>query len=575
MIYGRVHPGRRRLASLGSWAALGSWTALFALSGCALASGTASRAPAPGTEGTLGMTGASEATGAAANPGAPLLSLAARLEAITHASPLDRVHWGILVVHPRTGDTLYARNPQLPFVPASNMKVPVTHAALARLGPEFRWDTGFWAPAGAFDGEVIRGDLTLRGTGDPTLGPPFHESAEAALDALVETLIAAGVRRVEGRLVVDASSWDSTTVPSAWMVGNLPTRSAAVGGAFAVGSGDLSFEVTGGSAMGEWAQVQISPRGADAFIENRVATSDPAGSGNGVVTGSAIGVAAGVAAGAAAGVAAGAPTSAPRAAYLPERRQWVIEGQIAPGARASFVQSQRDPVRLAAGALAQAFERAAERVGLVVVGGLEDPETPGIPTLIWTRDEASAANDVHLVRVAGLPSPPLIEVAKAILEPSQNWMTEQLVRTLGAELGARGSWNEGFRVMNALFVDELGVDPLELHWRDGSGLSAYNLISPRALVRILDDGFTRPWGPAWRDAMAKPGESGTLRARLTELNGRVFAKTGSISHVNSLSGLLVRDDGETVLFAILTNTGNLPAADVRSAIDNLVREIAR
>jgi D-alanyl-D-alanine carboxypeptidase/D-alanyl-D-alanine-endopeptidase (penicillin-binding protein 4) len=493
-----------------------------------------------------------------------MLPLGTRIEAITSASPLDRVHWGVLVVNPRTGDTLYARNPQLPFVPASNMKVPVTHAALALLGPEARWETAFYAAPGAWVGDVVQGDLVLVGSGDPTLGPPFFDDAEEALTALVQTLVDAGVRRVEGRLLVDVSRWDSTTVPSAWMVGNLPTRSAAVGGAFAVGGGDLTLELTGGSAPGAPVSLRVSPHGADAFVLNLVTTGDL---------------------GAGEGAASGPP---PRAQYLPERRQWIIEGQVPVAGRVTLVQSQRDPVRLAAGALARVMASS----GIIFTGGIEDPATPGIPTVIWTPAQAAALGvgpgeavqsrapdrpdtTPTLQRIAGLPSPTLIEVSRAILEPSQNWMTEQLVRTLGADRGTRGSWSEGFRVMNALFQDELGVDPIELHWRDGSGLSAYNLISPRALVRILDDGLARPWGAEWIEAMAKPGETGTLRNRLTELNGRVYAKTGSISHVNSLSGFLTREDGELLLFAILTNTGNLPAQDVRDAIDALVREIAR
>jgi hypothetical protein len=87
-------------------------------------------------------------------------------------------------------------------------------------------------------------------------------------------------------------------------------------------------------------------------------------------------------------------------------------------------------------------------------------------------------------------------------------------------------------------VDEVGVDPLELHWRDGSGLSAYNLLSPRALIRILDDARTRPWFELYRMAQAEPGrEDSTLRNRLLPLAGRLYAKTGSISHVNALSGI--------------------------------------
>jgi serine-type D-Ala-D-Ala carboxypeptidase/endopeptidase (penicillin-binding protein 4) len=471
------------------------------------------------------------------------LPLPARIDGILQASPMDRVHWGVVVFDPASGNTLYQRNERLPFVPASNMKIPVAYAAMALLGPEYRWDTAFWTRAGGAPGPdgTLAGDLVLASGGDPTLGPPFHDSADQALAALAATLAAAGVRRVAGDLVVDLSAWDSTSVPSAWMVGNLASRFAATGGAFAVGAGELELEVTGSSLAGEPARLEWRPLGNREFVENRVQTA----------------------------AFGGTPRVETR--YLPESRRWVVEGEIPPGARVVRTLASRDPVRQSVDALVRALAGAGV-------------ELEGEVRLVWDRGDpilgGCAAASVPVCpeaeRLAGLPSPPLYEVARAILEPSQNWMTEQLVRTLGAELGEEGSWSEGFRVLTDFLVEEVEVDPLELHWRDGSGLSAYNLLSPRALARILDDARSRPWYELFRRAQAEPGrEDSTLRTRLLPLAGRLFAKTGSISHVNALSGYLLRDDGSEVIFVILTNSGNLPAARVREAMDQVVLEISR
>ncbi len=503
-------------------------------------------AAGPGAGGAEGQvappTGADRRGGDMAGEGARL-PLPARVEAVTSASPMDRVHWGVLLYDPVSGDTLYSRNPQLPFVPASNMKIPVTYGAMALLGPEWRWDTAFWTRTGVRPDTrgTLDGDLVLVGTGDPTLGAPFHASAEAALGSLAATLVASGVRRIEGQLVVDVAAWDSTTVPSAWMVGNLGSRFAATGGAFTVGAGEIDFEIVGGLRPGDPARLGWTPMGWSDFVENRVVTG---------------------------GAASGTDI---RAHFLPEARRWIVEGAVAPQARVTRTHAVRDPV----GHSVAALERALMAAGVEVRGGVR---------IAWDRDEpllgGCAAGRVdrcpEAERVAGLPSPPLAEVVRAIMEPSQNWMTEQLVRTLGAELGREGSWNAGFEVLTTFLVDEVGVDPVELHWRDGSGLSAYNLISPRALVRILDDARTRPWFAQYRAAQAEPGRNdSTLRTRLAPLAGRVHAKTGSISHVNALSGYLVRDDGREVIFSILTNTGNLPAAQVREAMDLLVLEFSR
>jgi len=453
--------------------------------------------------------------------------VATRVDAVLSRPFMDRVHWGVFLLDPSEGTVLYERHPDLPFVPASNMKVPVTWAALELLGPAYRFRTVFHAETPPRDG-VVQGDLVLRGNGDPSLGEPFHRSADAALQALARQVAEAGVRRVEGALVVDASAWDSTSVPTGWLVGNLPGRPAATGGAFAVGNGVLEVEVTGGPAAGAPTQVAWRPLGTSDFVENRVRTVGPGG-----------------------------PVEV-EALYLPESRRWVLEGTLPPGARRTLIRSQRDPVRQAAHGLL----RALEGEGVAVRDGVR---------LVWDRD----ASPTHAVEVARMESPPLLELVRAILEPSQNWMTEQLVRALGELHGEAGSWEEGFGVLAGQLEQELGVDSLDIHFRDGSGLAGYNLITPRALARILAQARARPWGAEYRAAMATPGNpDGTLTNRLHDLRGRVFAKTGSITHVNTLSGYLETADGRELIFVVLTNAGNQPAGRVRAGIDDVVRAMA-
>ena len=95
-------------------------------------------------------------------------------------------------------------------------------------------------------------------------------------------------------------------------------------------------------------------------------------------------------------------------------------------------------------------------------------------------------------------------------------------------------------------------------------------------MRILQEMREGPHAEEFRAAMAEPGkEDSTLERRLLDLEGRVFAKTGTISNVNSLSGYLVRDDGREIVFSILTNGSGLPSSRVRASIDDVVRGLAR
>jgi PBP4 family serine-type D-alanyl-D-alanine carboxypeptidase len=320
-----------------------------------------------------------------------------------------------------------------------------------------------------------------------------------------------------------------------------------------------------------------------------------------------------------------------RPSYLPESRRLVLDGTVAQGTVDSLAYAVRDPVRQSAAALARAFADA----GIQATGGWRVRWAPGdpisqsaeqeetvhpvmasnggeisngaaasiseiavdgqdgsVPEYFGASSEASVdGHDVETSmpvcpsdrvadcdgarRIAVIESPPLSELIGGVLEPSQNWITEQLVRAVGARFGSEGSWSEGIGVMEAYLVNEIGVDPLDIAARDGSGLSFYNLVTPRAIVRILLEMDAGPFAPEYRSAMAEPGEEdSTLETRLPELEGRLFAKTGTISNVNSLSGYLVRRDGREVVFSILSNGSGLPASQVRRAIDQIVRALA-
>jgi len=461
------------------------------------------------------------------------------VDALLAEPPFQTMSWGILVTDAASGETVYARNPGVHLIPASNMKLPGTVAALALLGPEYRWDTAFYATTPVTEGS-LQGDLVLVGTGDPTLGAPFYDPPEAALEALVDSLRAAGVVRIEGDLVLDASAWDSTTAPDTWMLEDVAGMSGATGGVFTARQGALEIWIRGASTVGEVAQAEWHPRGEGSFVESRVLTA-PAGT-----------------------------FADLERAFLPESRRWIFSGSIPTGDSVRVVVPQRDPVRLAFDALFHALREGGVQVegearilweaGALLEDGCRSATLPDCP----------AAR-----RVAGIRSPPLGEVVPLILSESHNWTAEQLLRTLGAERSGEGSWQAGLEVAVTYLEEEAGVSPLDIDVRDGSGLTANGLLTPRAVVRMLGHARNRPWGSLFRGALAQPGvDDSTLEARLGALEGRVFAKTGSLRHVNSLSGYLVASGGRELIFSILTNGSNLPASQVRGQIDRVVGELA-
>ncbi len=458
---------------------------------------------------------------------------------VLETPPLDQVHFGVLAVELTSGRELYARNRHKKFVPASNQKLLVSAAALSLLGPGYRYRTEAWA-AGSRVGPTLDGDLVVVARGDPTLSERFWPSGEDALYAMADSLWWRGLRHVTGSVVIDVSAWDSTTVGPTWEVEDLRYAYGATGGAFAIDEGTVRVVVRAGPAVGTPAEVTWRPDGDHDYLTSFVTTS---------------------------------PSDSVRrvtADYLPESRKLELRGHVPLGSVDTLRFAIRDPVRRAAVAFGHALDARGVQVdgtvqvaweeGMRVSRGCAAGAIPGCPNagLVFT-----------------LESPPTSEIVQAILEVSQNWMAEQVLRTLGAEAGERGSWPEGRRVLLGFLTDTLGIDSLDVAPRDGSGLSAYNLVTPRAVVRLLRAMRLGPHGTIFRDALAEPGEDeSTLEERLLDLRGRVWAKTGTISNVNSLSGFLVRDDGREIVFSILSNGSGLPAGRVREGIDDIVRALA-
>ena len=490
------------------------------------------------------------ATGLLISPGLAT----AQLLSVIEAPPLDQAHWGILALDITNGQTLAEHQSAKKFIPASNQKLLTSAAALHLLGPDFRFETALLATGELDAGSgVLSGDLLLPGTGDPTLSRRFWGNDEAPLRALADSLRRAGLSEVSGSLVVDASLWDSAAVPGSWMVEDLGAPTGASGGAFAVAEGVTTVTIVGGSLPGEPAVVEWTPHGEDDFVIARVET---------------VAVHDGV---------------APRVEveYLPQSHRLVVQGAVFPGARRTLRVATRDPVRQSAAALARALAEA----GIPVRGGWRVVWEAGEPLSRYCRSGDVLASCA--TRLAVLRSPPLTEVVRAVLEPSQNWIAEQLVRSLATAglpeeccgppeaTADRAALEEGLDRVRSFLVDDVGVDSLDLSLRDGSGLSVQNLVTPRALVRLLDYAASSPWASAFRSALAEPGEKdSTLEARLQELEGRVFAKTGSLTHVTSLSGYLFRADGSTVIFSILSNGAASPSVLARDAIDRIVRILA-
>jgi serine-type D-Ala-D-Ala carboxypeptidase/endopeptidase (penicillin-binding protein 4) len=322
------------------------------------------------------------------------------------------------------------------------------------------------------------------------------------------------------------------------MVDDLPLDYGSTGGAFVLNEGETHVEVRGAGTPGAPPAIRWWPMGEEGFVVSRLFST----SGRGLE------------------VSAG---------YLPESRVLELTGTVPAGAVDTVAFATRDPVRQSAAAL----HRALTGSGVTIEGGWRVEWERGVA---FGRGCLTGATPPcpggRLLR--GLGSPTLMEVVAADLGPSQNWISEQMLRTLGGTSGARAGWPEGVAAALSELRGKAGVDSMDIRMVDGSGLSTQNLLTPGALVRMLSHARTTPWADAFHAAMPQPGRPGTLQSRLTDMEGRLWAKTGTLTNVAALAGYVTNKAGHEIAFAILINASNMPGSSARQSIDQAVRALA-
>jgi D-alanyl-D-alanine carboxypeptidase/D-alanyl-D-alanine-endopeptidase (penicillin-binding protein 4) len=471
-------------------------------------------------------------------------SLEKRLDKRLDAPPLNRTLWGVMVVD-HNGKKLYGRNEGRLFTPASNTKLVVTAVAAALLPPDFRVFTGLYA-AGPITNGVLEGDLVLYGQGDPTLGRRCYATdtlIEGACDrdpfaklrVLADTLRGRGIREVRGDLVGDGSWFEPVTVHPSWEFYDLNWWYAAPVSGLGFNDNSVDFTWQPGLNVGAPARITMWPDIGEVLFENRTITV-PAGSSSDI---------------------------GDRFYRVPGTARVWAEGQAAMD-RAPRTESfaVTDPALYAARAMRQVLAEA----GIAVVGSTRSTAD----SMLYRQVRAAPP-------LATVPSRPLRDWIFPILNTSQNLFAETLLKQLGRRYGKSGSWEEGLAVERRFLIDSVKIDSTEFSLQDGSGLSSANLVSPNAFTKLLRFIRVHPGYPTFAAGLPLAGAVGSLRTRFvgTPLSGRVRAKTGSITGVNTLSGYIEQPDGKTLTFSVQANHHALPSREILNALDSVVVEIGR
>ncbi|MBA3919050.1 MAG: D-alanyl-D-alanine carboxypeptidase/D-alanyl-D-alanine-endopeptidase [Gemmatimonas sp.] len=413
--------------------------------------------------------------------------------------------WGALVVSITRGDTLFSRGADSKLVPASTMKLFTAAIALEKLGPEHTYSTDVLRDGPLSDAGVLSGNLVLRGDGDPSLSTRFVRGGPgAAMSLLAQFTAGAGIKRVTGNLIADASAFESRRIPEGWLSRYAGAGYAAPFSALSLNENIVIVGVTAGSSGGG-AKVFLEPASTALTVTNTVRTVSGSGS------------------------------------RITARRvgddRVVVSGTI--GARAGTVKYQLvvgDPVTFTAGA----FRAALEAQGVQVDGDIIVGRTPASATV-----------------VTSLPSPPLARLISVMNRESINLLAEQIYRSAprGPSRLGEGSAQTAGATLQDFLVNEVGVPAGAVRATDGSGLSVLDSVTPRALVELLAHAHRAPWGSAFHASLPVAGESELLRNRMraTPAQGNLHAKTGTTNDVIGLSGYVTAENGEILAFAFLYN----------------------
>ena len=472
-------------------------------------------------------------------------ALQQRLTTLLDQPPFDRATWNVFVQDDR-GRVLFSRNGDRFSVPASNTKLVVAAAATVLLPAEYRTRTSLYAN-GSVENGVLRGDLILYGRGDPTwsercysidtLAPGGCDSTWTVVDAIADSLRARGIRRIAGRIVGDGSYFEPVLTHPNWDAFDLNWWYAAPVSGLGFHDNSVDFEILPGVAVDQPPTITWDPELHLFTFENRARTGPPDSN----------------------------STIGDNFFRRPGTLDIWAEGRVALDRATPLIESFAlpDPNLYAARALAASLQKK----GVPVEGGAASTTD----SLVYRGMRCCSA---PLVEYQGRPLPDIIF---PILNSSQNWFAEMLLKTLGRVVGDTGSWERGLEIEKRFLIDSVKIDSTAFALDDGSGLSASNLVTPRAFVQLLTYMYRHPKRAPFLAALPRAQQRGSLLRRFagTPLEGRVLAKTGSISRVNTLAGYVERADGRVLTFAIQVNAHTVPSRQILAQIDSVVVQLAR
>jgi len=411
---------------------------------------------------------------------------------------LDTNQTAVNIVNITNGETVFSYNPQTPLLPASTLKVVTTAAALHYLSPEYRFHTDLLT-TGQRVGDTLQGDLILKGGGDPKL------NTEQLL-YFVNQLKESGVQKIAGRLLADVSFFDSYDRAPAWNETRTQRAYDAKLSALSLNYNTMTVHARPADQLGEPLRVWLEPETSYVRIDNHTKT-----------------------------------TKKGKSSIAARRYESNVEvtGSLSSYSEERMVlMNVEDPSRYTIAT----FYTQLQKAGISVAGGIEIAPAPPNATRLYRHT-----------------SPPLSMILKELNTYSNNFIAEQILKTIAAqETNIPGSHAEGLRLVNE-FLQRSNVNMQGIVLKDASGLSRENYFTVQAMTTLLTAMQKRfDIGADFMSSLRVLGANGVESHRLKDspAQGKIRAKTGTLDGLSALVGYVSNASGQQFAFALFLNNNN-------------------
>lgn len=421
-------------------------------------------------------------------------------------SRFSNARWGVFAVSLTDGRVVCSLDGRKLFNPASIQKTLTAIVGLDKLGADFRWKTSVYAGDDIDADGNLNGDLIIYGEGAPDFG-------STALENLVEQLQARGLKKVSGNVIGDSSFFRGDAIGDGWTWNELQWYYGAEANALSFNENQAFINVENGVGRATTDYLQVT-------VGNPTSINNAGKEGNYEAGGIKRGL---------------------------DDNNFYVWGNVKNfGARVS--------VHNPAGLVAKNLKESLEKKGITIGGEA------------GSRDWKSAdALDVTKVReLASVQSQTLAEIVKRMNKHSVNLHAELILRTIGKRFGdtvpndiqlpqnVRGDDTAGAAVMKRWLLEK-NIAAEEVQISDGSGLSRLDFVTPEVFAKAFIYAAQSPFAQVFTDSLPIAGTDGTLGGRFGKVKGKIIAKTGTITFVNSLAGYAANNDGEVFAFAVITN----------------------